>query len=183
MSSPPADRHVVITGLMGVGKSTTANALSARLGCPWRDSDRDIRRLFATTGAELAAQKGVPELHRVEAAVLLGALAGPAPTIIAAAASVVDDVLCQQALKRRAYVVVLHAPIDDLIERLGAAGHRRAMDRSEFADLADRRAPLFAQVADLALDTTMGSRRLVERIANGFSSFARPAEEAPPNEE
>ena len=58
--------HVVVTGLMGVGKSTVADAVAAALGRRHRDSDDDLHRLFTQTGAQLAADHGVEELHRLE---------------------------------------------------------------------------------------------------------------------
>jgi len=146
--------HVVLTGLMGVGKSTTAQVLAARLGWPERDSDRDIEGLFGATGAELAGSTSVDALHTVESAMLLGALASPEPTVISAAAWVVEDPLCVEALARRATVVVLSASVEDTVHRAAQGDHRRTLDTEAFAALAERREPLFEAVADLRLDAT-----------------------------
>ena len=76
---------------MGVGKSTTADALGTRLDMPVRDSDRDLERLFGATGAEIAAEHGIDRLHELESAVLIGTLGDTRPTIVAAAGWVVED--------------------------------------------------------------------------------------------
>ena len=158
--------HLVVTGAMGVGKTTTARALATRLGYRRRDSDADIETLFGATAADLAGRAGVDELHRVESAVLLGALADDRPSVIAAAAWVVEDPRCREALARRATVIVLDAPTETVIARARTGGHRRPIDRSELEALLSRRAPLFDHVADLRFDATSGPADLVDAIVD-----------------
>lgn len=160
MAPFPTDRHVVVTGLMGIGKSTVATALATALGRAHRDSDRDLQRLFGRSGAQLADDHGVPELHRLEAAVLLGALAGPEPVVVSAAASVVEDRHCRRALRRTAVVIVLDAPITVVAERMASGSHRRPMPLAELDALAERRAPLFDQVADGRIDAEPGPQEV-----------------------
>lgn len=150
---------------MGAGKTTVAEALSDVVGLPIRDSDRDIERVLRFTGADLAERHGVPRLHGVERGMLLGALASDESTIITAAASTVDDDLCREAMRQRAFVVVLQAPVDVLFERAAAGMHRRPVDPDEFAALATGRAELFAVVADLTLDSRLPVQDLVAEIA------------------
>lgn len=156
--------HLVLTGPMGVGKTTTGRALADRLGRPFRDSDADIGALFEATGADLAARFGVDELHRVEAAVLLGALADNRPTVIAAAGWVVEDPRCREAMARRATVVMLDAPGEVVIDRIATGDHRRAIDKAELDRLSARRAPLFDEVADLRLDAVAPTPELVTAV-------------------
>ncbi len=162
----PIPRHLVITGAMGVGKSTTAQAVVARTGLTWRDSDTDLERLFGVTGSVLADRHGVDELHRLEAAVLLGALASVEPTVISCAASIVEDVRCREALRRRAHVVVLEAPVDVVADRIVRGLHRRPMDRDEYLALQARRGPMFASIADLRLETTQPPNTLAATIVD-----------------
>lgn len=158
--------HIVLIGLMGAGKTTLAEALSDRLGLPIRDSDRDIQLVWRYTGADIADHHGVPRLHGIERGMLLGALAAEQPTIITAAASTVDDELCRQAMRRRAFVVVLQAPVEVLLRRAAAGAHRRPVDPDEFAALARRRAELFAEIADLTLDSQLTVEDLVATVVD-----------------
>lgn len=158
-------KHVVVLGAMGVGKSTTADALGAALGHRVRDSDRDIERAFAKSGRELADEFGIAFLHRLEAGMVIGALSVEEPTVIAAAASVVEDPAVRMALANRAYTVVLSAQLDVIEARAATGRHRRTMPRPELEELMARRAPLFDEVADLTLDATAAlPQQLVDTI-------------------
>lgn len=160
----PGRPHLVVVGLMGVGKSTTAEAVAQAAGVAVYDSDVDIDTLFAQTGGDLATEHGIDELHRIESAVLLGRLVSDEPSVISAAAWIVEDQRCCQALARRARVVVLNAPIDEILRRMATGAHRRSMDQAELTTLAARRAPLFSAVADLELDATKSTAELVTEI-------------------
>ena len=149
---------------MGVGKSTTGDALAAELGWDHADSDRDIEMLTGRSGADIAAEHGVPRLHQIEAAVLLGALARPAPCVVSAAASTVEDAIVRDALARRAFVARLLAPAEDVLARQLDGGHRRPMSREEYDELAERREPFFEAVEDLRLDATQPTAALVDAI-------------------
>ena len=45
-----AGPHVLIIGMMGVGKTTTGLALAEEIGWPYLDSDADIELLTGSTG-------------------------------------------------------------------------------------------------------------------------------------
>ncbi len=149
---------------MGVGKSTTAAALGEALGFGVADSDEDIERLVGCSGATFAASHGVDELHRLEEAVLLGALVRDIPTVIAAAASVVESGVARLALARRADVIRLVLDDAEVLRRQQAGAHRRPMSADEYAMLAERREPLFVEVEDLRLDAGRPAAQLVSAI-------------------
>jgi len=156
--------HLVILGMMGVGKSTTARAVAHSRSLSCFDSDIDIETTLAMTGEQLAAAHGIDELHRVESAMLLGRLASTTPAVISAAAWVVEDERCRQALSHRATVVVLHADVDEIMRRAATGDHRRPMERAELTALVERRAPLFAAVSDLDVDAMLSTQELVDLV-------------------
>src|SRR5258707_15898480 len=91
-------RHIAIIGLMGAGKTTVGRALAARLGWTWRDSDATIEAATGETVRQLRDEEGVDAMHGREAAALLTALAEDPPSVISAAASVIDVPECREAL-------------------------------------------------------------------------------------
>lgn len=146
--------HLVLVGPMGVGKTTVGRILAARLGLRLRDSDLDLRARDRS-GREIAQEQGVPALHQWEASHLLDALADPEPAVVAAAASVVEDGRVVAALQGEPFVVWLWAPPETLVRRLGQGDHRRDLGpepQLALTALAERRDPLYRQLADLTID-------------------------------
>ena len=161
--------HVVVTGPMGVGKSTTADALGVALGREVRDSDRDIESTFGCTGADLVAAHGVDELHRIESAMLLGALASPTPLVVAAAGWVIEDPRCREALRNRAITIVLAAPRAELVRRSATGAHRRPLPAEEFDAQNERRRRWYAELAWAEVDAAMPVDQIVESITSSIA--------------
>jgi shikimate kinase len=147
------NRHVVLVGAMGVGKTTVGGLVASRLGRRLHDSDVELAAT-GRTGREVAVSAGVAALHRWEADDLLESLDAPEPSVIAAAASVVEDPRCVAALEP-AFTVWLWAPPETLEQRMASGPHRRELGDEPLvaiAALAQRRDPAYRQVADLTVD-------------------------------
>jgi shikimate kinase len=173
-SSPDESaHHIVLIGPMGVGKTTIGNLVAHRLHRTLRDSDGDFRTTHRNA-RDLAARDGVEALHRLEADLLLDALASPAPLVIAAAASVVDDPRALDAL-HDPFVVWLWAPPHLLVPRLTSGDHRRDLGRDPEAALArlnHRREGRYRAVADATLDV---SGRRPDELARAVLDLAARA--------
>lgn len=173
-----AIRHVTLLGLMGAGKSGVGRELAALLGWPLSDSDEVIERQQRATVRELSERLGVCVMHELEAEHLLGALNAPEQSVVCAAASVVDDARCREALKRAdVFTVWLEADAGLLAARFSSGSHRPVFDadvgRMFRAQLAER-GPLFAQIADLRVHADRGdAARVAARIAKVLAVPAR----------
>lgn len=148
-------RPIVVTGLMGSGKTSVARALAALLACPLHDSDTDIERTTGRTAREIKETDGREALHDAEGAHLVGALRSKPYGVIAAAASIVDRTELRTALvDAAAFVIWLDVEPAVLESRFSAGEHRPQYESSVRAmfekQLAKRRAN-FEAVADLVL--------------------------------
>jgi shikimate kinase len=136
---------------MGVGKSTVGRCLARRLGWPLSDSDEVIGQEQGATVRELGDRLGTDGMHRLESQHLLHALADPHPSVICAAASVVDDPHCRQALERGGlHTVWLQGRAETLAQRFASGPHRPVFDPDAerlFRGQLSRRSQEFAEVA------------------------------------
>lgn len=159
--------------MMGVGKTTLGVALADALGLAYSDSDNDIFRLFGTSGAAIAAQYGVDQLHVIEAGLLYGALARSEPTVITAAASVVEREPVRVAVANRARLVWVTADLDETLLRQEAGRHRRQMSREELERLSERRRPLFEAMADVVIAADRHPDVLVQDVIDAFQELQK----------
>jgi shikimate kinase len=155
-AAPPPPLHIVLIGLMGTGKTTAGRLLAARLGRPLSDSDGEIEAREGVTVRELQKRFGAQWLHRLEATILLEALARAQPSVICAAASTIDDERCREALRGPGVAAVwLRAKLATLVARYDSDPHRPRYPEGTAAALARQlaaRRELFAQTAAAAID-------------------------------
>lgn len=152
----PADQHLVLVGMMAVGKTTVARAAAARLGRALFDSDEMIEQRTGRTVREIFADDGEPAFRAIESDVLRSALASPEPAVIAAAGGVVLSASNRAALNAaKARVVWLRAEPSTLLGRIAsshtATGHRPLLDddpASTLQRMFDERDVLYRDVAD-----------------------------------
>jgi shikimate kinase len=150
-------RHVVVAGLMGSGKSTVGAMLARRLRWPMSDSDASIEAAEGATVGELRDSIGVEAMHALEARHLLDALAGPGPSVVCPAGSVVESDACRAALAASDVAVVLLVTSPDVAGQRFLTGEHRPWYGSEPREFIARQAatryPHYRAVADLELNT------------------------------
>ncbi len=161
-------RHIVVIGLMSSGKTTIGAAIGTALGWRHLDSDADLLAATGMTARAIAAAHGITRLHALELQHLLDGLADPAPSVVSAAASVVDVPEGRAALADPEVLVVWLRTSTTTIERrlIGGDGHRPRPEA--IADQAVRRDPRFAAVArvSVATDTPEGADRPVDAVVS-----------------
>lgn len=167
-------RHPVIAlvGLSGAGKSSVGRGLAARLGWPLLDTDALIVRDAGREIQAIFAAEGEVHFRDLETAALERAL-DQAPAVIATGGGIVlrpDN----RELLQRARVAWLDAPTEALVARLLAHDEVRPLvhgerpaERLEALRLA--RAPIYAEVADIRIDTD--GRSVEQLVAEILSAF------------
>jgi shikimate kinase len=148
-------RHVVLVGLMGVGKSTVGRRLAKELQRPFADVDEQVELRAGCTIPILFSEQGEPAFRAVEAEVLADLLGRPAPLVLAAGGGVVTTPVNRSALADAgAFVVWLRASTEFLAARTDPT-HRPLLagDASgTLIRLLAERAPLYERVADAVVD-------------------------------
>lgn len=167
------ETHLVLIGMMGAGKTTLGRKLAARLGVSYHDSDEQIRHEEGVSGREVARENGVHWLHRLEAKVLQAQLKRNPPSVISAAASVVDQAENRALLASPSIICWLQVDNELLVSRMLDGNHRRPMPAAELEALAARRGPLFSDVATLSVDGSLPVDTLVEIVLQALSERER----------
>ncbi|HWL44676.1 MAG TPA: shikimate kinase [Ilumatobacter sp.] len=154
--------HLVVIGLMGVGKTTVGRRVAALLDRPFVDSDHHIEATTGRTVKQILTDDGVEVLRTVEAAALFDAVDAPMPSVIGCAAGVVLDPANVDRINAARdegalRVVWLTGDPAVLAPRTQSRGHRPWLDDDPAATLARmhaERGPLYEQIADLTVDVT-----------------------------
>lgn len=154
--------HVVIVGPMGAGKTTIGELLADALSWPFADSDAHIEATEGVGAPEVAATEGVAGLHDLERDALLSALTADEPTVIAAAASVVDHAQVLASLGDQ-FTVWIDASPQVSACRVREGG-RRAVTEDKIRHLDARRRPLYEQVADLRVSAESTPAAIIDEI-------------------
>lgn len=145
-------KHLLLVGMMGVGKTTVGRIASNRLGRALIDSDQVIEQRTGRTVRDIFEAEGEQAFRALETQVLLEALGSLEPSVIVAAGGVVLDPANRRAINAAdARVVWLVAETATLAERVERGGHRPLLDGDTTATLQrmwEERQPLYRDVAD-----------------------------------
>ena len=148
--------HLVLVGPMGAGKTSIGKRLAHALMLEFVDADRLLESRTGASIADIFACEGEPGFRRRESALLAELLAGHG-RLIATGGGVVLAAANRERLMRDACVVHLHVSVDEQLRRLARDRSRpllQSEDRAQLlAAMALERDPLYAEVADLRLDT------------------------------
>ena len=150
------DRHVVLVGPMGVGKTTVGRRLARELQRPFADADEQLELRAGRTIPAIFRDDGEPAFRRLEAAVLADLLGRSDPLVVAAGGGVVTQAENRALLGRRAFVVWLRASPAFLAAHADRT-HRPLLTgdpdpAAALERLVATRAPLYEEVADVTVD-------------------------------
>lgn len=152
---------------MGSGKSVIGRALAADLGRTHVDTDDLVEAAVGGSIDEIFASEGEPGFRAREREALATALAGE-PAVVSSGGGIVLDRDNREALARRSIVVWLDASIDALLVRVGDGRGRPLLSHdteTELRAIVEARAPLYAEVADIRIDTSdLIPAAVVERV-------------------
>lgn len=148
--------NLVLVGPMGAGKTSIGKRVADRFGLVFVDADQAIVERAGATIPEIFENAGEAGFREHEAAVLGELLAGEGQLISTGGGAVLsaDN---RALLRRRGFVVHLEVSVEGQLKRLARCTNRPLLQRPDreqvLREMARARAPLYAEVADLTLDT------------------------------
>ena len=145
---------VVLVGPMGSGKSTIGALLADALGVTARDTDTDVERLEGREVSDIFVESGEEHFRALEKAAVADALATHDGVLSLGGGAVLD--LDTRALLAGHRVVFLQVGLSEAVKRVGLGTGRPLLlgnVRSRIKALLDERAPIYASVADITVDT------------------------------
>ncbi len=141
--------------MMGAGKTTVGQALAARRGWEFVDSDAQVEARAGRTVGEIWRADGEPGFRALESQALAEALGAAKPTVIAAAGGTVLDADNRAVLRDHWPVVWLRADPATLADRLGEGSGRPLLSTDPpgaLKALAVEREPRYTEVADIVIE-------------------------------
>ena len=150
-------RSIVLIGMMGAGKSSVGRCLQRRTGLARFDTDEIVSSKFGLSISEIFSTHGERRFREVEAQALVELAAGEA-TIIVTGGGIVLREENVDLLKQLGTIVWLEADEETLFERASRRSNRPLLQtedpRITFSEMVRARAPLYAKVADIRIDTS-----------------------------
>lgn len=148
--------NVFLVGPMGSGKSAVGRQLARRLGLEFVDSDDEI---VARTGVDIAYifEKEGEAGFRARESDVIDALTLRDNMLVATGGGAVLDPVNRQRLRDRGRVVYLRTSVDQQLTRTRRSDSRPLLNnpdpRGTLVRLMEHRAPLYAEVAEITVDT------------------------------
>jgi shikimate kinase len=168
-------RSLVLTGMMGVGKSSIGRRLAARLKVPFVDADTEIEKAAGMSIPDIFARHGEADFRSGEARVI-ARLLDSGPQVLASGGGAVMNPDTRTAIKAKGVSIWLKADLDVLLRRIAKRKHERPMlhtdDPAEtLRQLLITREPVYA-LADLTVQSReVPHDAIVAEIMRALSGF------------
>jgi shikimate kinase len=171
-----AQRHLVLVGLMGSGKSTVGRVVAQKAGLPFVDSDQVIEEEAGMAISDLFAREGEAAFRDREEKVLARILGGES-CVLATGGGAVERDQNRSAWTRSGFVVYLKAGLETLLFRLRKSRNRPLLQQGDprtiLEGLLQRREPYYA-AADLTV--RVDGREIDELAEEIWSAYQRAGE-------
>ena len=151
-------KSIVLIGMMGAGKSCVGRCLQRRTSLTLLDTDEIVASTFGMSIPEIFVKHGEDKFRKAEAEALRS-LGTTEQAIIVTGGGIVMSEENIDLLNRLGVVVWLDGEEKTLFERASRSGNRPLLQsqnpRKAFAQILRARRPLYANIAQLHLDTSV----------------------------
>ena len=145
---------VVLVGPMGSGKSTVGALLAASYGVAARDTDTDVEAHAGRSISDIFVESGEEHFRTLERAAVATALTEHDGVLSLGGGAVLDPATRDLLSGHR--VVFLSVGLGEAVKRVGLGAGRPLLFgnmRAQVKKLLDERAPIYASVATLTVNT------------------------------
>ena len=178
-------QNLILIGFMGSGKTTVGRRVAASLGFEFVDTDDRVVEMAGKPITQIFADQGEAHFRKLESAALKEVLQRE-HCVVATGGGIVTIPENVALLQEGGYTVWLHAPVDEIFERVSRNRERPLLQTEDplatIQTLLSKREPLYRSTADFEVDTgplTLDETvyGLTETALIFFSSDATPPRE------
>lgn len=182
ISRPPAEaarlvrllgeRHIVLVGLMGAGKTSVGKRLAQRLGLAFMDSDHAIEQSANMSVADIFALRGEAEFRAGERRVIARLLAEP-QRVLATGGGAFMDAETRKLIRARGVSLWLKADLPLLMRRVAKRQNRPLLANPDpegtMRALMDKRYPVYAEADVTLISEDLSHEIMVERAIGALN--------------
>lgn len=183
---PIRSRHcsIALIGLSGVGKSSAARLVAAKLGWFWVDIDELIVQRASCSIAEIFGDEGEDYFRSLEARTLEEVLHSPdQPCVISTGGGIVLNEENRDRLRAQTYIVWLDAATSVLIQRLQLHSEKRSLPgqatEARIETVRQTLVPLYRALCDAMIDTSsLEPLQIAEKVLLLYKHYTTAGESA-----
>jgi shikimate kinase len=167
-------KNIILTGFMGVGKTSVGTRLAKDLGYAFVDTDTLIESDQRMTITEVFAKFGEPYFRDVESRIIQEVMQGEGQVVSTGGGAVIRDTN-RDAMKKAGLVVCLTARAETIYARIKHETHRPLLHapdpKAKIRELLDSREKFYAK-ADVIIDT---SEKSVDEVITAIKERVKHA--------
>jgi shikimate kinase/3-dehydroquinate synthase len=142
------NRHLVLVGFMGAGKSTLGPAIAARLGRRFVSLDEEIEHATGQRIPDIFTTRGESEFRALEETAAGDLLGRREPLVLELGGGALGSVATRRTLEEHAFVALLDVDPGEAWRRVGTSDRPLAADPDRFRALYEEREPVYVAAAD-----------------------------------
>jgi len=173
------DRHLVLVGFMGAGKTTLGAKVARRLQLAFSDLDAAVQNETGTSIPEFFEAHGEAAFRAVEENLTVAFLDAEPTAVLSLGGGAVTSELVRATLRDRALTVWIDVDVDTAWQRVRGTDRPLAQDERAFRRLFAERRRLYEQVADATVDGEDGIVLAAAGIHVEIGALARLGELVP----
>lgn len=162
------DKHIILIGMPGCGKTTIGGKLSKLLGMDFVDTDEYIEEMTGKSIKEIFKEEGEEKFRDYESQALLEVLE-KAPAVIATGGGITNRYSNIDAMKEKGVVVFIDRKVEDILSTLDA-GSRPLLseDTDRIYELYRQRYERYRIAGDIRVENDKGLKIVVQNIIDAI---------------